>query len=64
MEKIMIRVELVLEEGKTPKEEVTAEIAKFEEWFKSYLKNTDPLSSAERAILNDYLGWKVAKIQG
>ena len=60
----MVRVELILEEGKTAKEEVREEIAKFEEWFKMYLKNTDPLSSAERAILNDYLGWRLTKNQG
>jgi len=60
----MVRVELVLEEGRTAKEEVTEEIKKFEMWFQEHLKNADPLSRGERAILNDYLGWKASKTWG
>ena len=57
----MVDVKIVVEEGRTLKEEVDKEISKFEEWFRSFLQNADPLTRHEKAILNDYLGWKTIK---
>lgn len=57
----MVDVKIVAEEGRTLKEEVGKEISKFEEWFCSFLQNGDPLTRHEKAILNDYLGWKTIK---
>lgn len=60
----MIKVEIVPEEGRTEKEEVVADIDAFEKWFMTFLKNGDPLTKHERAIINDYVGWKTVKTQG
>lgn len=59
----MIRVEIVPEEGRTIKDEVKEEILSFGKWFSGYLKNGEPLTFSERAILNDYLGWKGGQVK-
>jgi hypothetical protein len=59
-----IRVEIVLEEGRSLKEEVKLELTQFEQWFMTFLKNGEPLTRGEKAILNDYLGWKSGQVQG
>jgi hypothetical protein len=43
--------------------EAKEEIDRFEAWFMNELKNGDPLTRHERAILFDYLGYK-HKTQG
>ena len=58
----MIRVQIVLEEGRTVKEEVVKEIKDFEKWFMDFLKNGEPLTRTEKTIINDYLGWKSGQV--
>lgn len=60
----MIKVEIVPEEGRGEKEEVVEDIKAFEKWFMGFLKNGDPLTRHEKAIINDYVGWKTRKTQG
>ena len=52
-------MQIVLEGENTEKEEVVEEIKRFEKWFMEVLQNADPLNYPERAILNDYLAWKI-----
>ncbi len=59
-----IKVEIVLEEGRGLKDEVKLELDEFEKWFMGFLKNGEPLTKGEKAILNDYLGWKSGQVQG
>jgi len=59
-----VNVQVVPEEGRTDKEEVVADILAFEKWFMDFLKNGEPLTRHERAIINDYIGWKIGKTQG
>lgn len=60
----MVRVEIVLEEGRSDKEEAAEDIRAFEKWFMEFLKNGNPLTRHEKAIINDYIGWKTGKTQG
>lgn len=54
----MIKVEAIPENGRTVKQEVTEDINQFDEWFQKHAK-TERLTKFERAIINDYLGWKI-----
>lgn len=54
----MIKVEATPENGRTVKQEVTEDINQFDVWFQKRLNNAK-LTRSERAIINDYLGWKI-----
>lgn len=56
-----VSLTVITEEGRDLKQEVEKDIASFERWFMSYLKNGEPLTRHERAVINDYIGWKLLK---
>jgi hypothetical protein len=58
-----VSISIVPEDGRTAKEEVALDISAFEQWFMSFLKNGDPLTRHERAIINDYVGWKAGQVK-
>lgn len=60
----MITMTVTAEEGHDQRAEVKADIDRFEQWFMKQLKNGDPLTRHERAIINDYLGWKLQADSG
>lgn len=54
-----VSITVTTEEGRDQKQEVQKDINDFERWFMGFLKNGDPLTRHERAILNDFIGWKL-----